>query len=119
MTSTTGRRRRVPIGCAVAVAVGLAATLLVSRIVWPADEVSITLGGIPSDTEFLCLVAEAAPHATVMNWYVHKVDAAPLHPDDCTISGAFPLSGPALHQGDKRGVGAERPVAHDGLDRRR
>lgn len=92
----TARRRRVPVGCIVVGALGIASVGVVSQEIWPADEVSITVLGMPPDTSFYCLVSDAAPHPVVMNWYVHKIDAVPMHPDQCVISEGLPMARPIV-----------------------
>jgi hypothetical protein len=59
------------------------------RCYCPYDEVQIAITGTPTDTDFLCLVADKPSGAEAMLWSLKKVLPFTMHPDKCTVSFVY------------------------------
>lgn len=94
----TARRRRALVGCAAAIALLVVGVVFGGQALslWPADEVAVTIAGLPADTSFWCIVAGTEPSPAVMYFYVRKIDAVAMHPNTCSLSIWLPESRPIV-----------------------
>lgn len=106
----TARRRRALVGCAAAIALLVVGVVFGGQALslWPADEVAVTIVGLPADTSFWCIVAGTELTPAVMYFYVRKVDAVAMHPDSCSLSTWLPESRPIVIRQQVKWVDANR-----------
>ena len=86
----TNRKNRTLLIAGIAlVLIVLALTYCGCRFFHPYDEVVTHIEGIPSDTTFVCLVADSKHGPNVMEWSLAKVFPFSMHPDRCTVSSLY------------------------------
>lgn len=56
------------------------------RFMDPYDRVAVDIGGVPPNTEWLCLIAETNEEPRVMDWYLTKVFPFTMHPAGSVVS---------------------------------
>jgi hypothetical protein len=69
-------------GCVAAAVACLVVIYAAIRFFNPYDEVQPAISGIPTDTDFLCLVDKTKSGPEAMPWYIHKVGPDTIHPDN-------------------------------------
>jgi hypothetical protein len=72
----------------------------------PYDEVATEIEGIPSDTVFVCLVADSEDGLKALPWSLAKVIPFSMHPDNCTVSSTG--QGESKHRAKVRWINANR-----------
>ncbi len=73
-------------GCLFALAACVLAACFGSFYFRPYDEVEVSVNGVPTDTRYLCLVAERSHRPVVMYWSLRMIFPFTMHPDTCSLS---------------------------------